>query len=605
MEGVADNSFGGRSVTLRRRLGSLAVLGLAATLLVAPSLAAGASTGHAPVAESCTEQVSALQKAPMLEDDLTPSRNSVREAALSDGTSIPVVMVHGWTGASTHDSSRSGNFSHLVDLTDVPNSTVEARASLIGIIQDVGGVSVYTFDYHDTSSRWVTDDTIGRQLANALTCLAEVHEHPAVVVAHSMGGLATRQALKLIENDGTHGPVEANVSDVITYGTPNSGSWLASVIGGADQAAKYAAAFPTAAGATITAIRSMVTLCGTATTASMTNAGLCGRLKPQLASATSQAARALTIASSEISALARWPAPVRVQALFGSADVEIVKVRWFGATIAAGSVNLGDFVVGAESGRGGAQLSQSTDCSYTLDWKAATADNLLEAMQLKWKGDTKDNVILAAGGSPCFHGNLMRDIQFSNTVLATIAELVDASTAIPAISDESVGQLLIPAGACTSWNHTRPIQLVSGQGESFDSDGSGAGILTTRLVGATDLTGDGADDAVLIVRCTGTPAAQCCAGRGSTLSTVIALDLRGATPTLIGNPFTGGTLVSSEGEVGATIYDTDTYAPVLDGTDILTYEGPLYELSDPYEVEQISGWFRHTLVEGIWNRTTE
>lgn len=193
----------------------------------------------------------------------------------------------------------------------------------------------------------------------------------------------------------------------------------------------------------------------------------------------------------------------------------------------------------------------------------------------------------------------------ADTALSPSGYSIYISPPAPAISDESVGELLIPAGACTAWDHTRPIQLVGGQGENFDETGSGIGVLTTRLIGATDLTGDGAEDAVLIIRCTGTPAAQCCVGRGSTLATVIALDLSRATPALIGNPISGGTLSSSEGDVGAVIYDNGTDAPVLDGTDILTYEGPLYDLNDPSEAEQISGWFRHTLVGAVWNRTSD
>ncbi len=482
-------------MTARRRSGTLAAVVLAAALFVAPALPAVASAQPAPVAEVCTDRVSALQKAPMLEDDLTPYRNAVWETALDDGTSIPVVMIHGWTGQSVHDSSRSGNFSQLVDLTDVPNGTVDARASLIGIIQDAGGATVYTFDYHDDSSRWVTDDSIGRQLASALSCLAAEHGHPAMVVAHSMGGLAARQALSLIERDGTHGAVEDNVSDVITYGTPNSGSWLASVIGAGDAAAAYAGLFPGATGPALTAVRSVVTLCGTATTQSMTGAGLCSRIAPQLASATSQAARALAAGSAEMEALPNWPAPVRVQAMFGSADVEVVKVGWFGATIVAGSINLGDFVVGSESARGGAQLNQSAKCSYTLDWRAATADNLLEAMQLRWKGDTKDNVILAASGSPCFHSNLMRDIDFSNTVLATIAELVDAQNSAlgkPGDPPELAGEWCTLDGSdCFSLATTReqfPHAAVDGDPEEVSGK---PGVTSYKICLEFDL---GADD---------------------------------------------------------------------------------------------------------------
>ncbi|WP_396935940.1 esterase/lipase family protein [Mycolicibacterium sp.] len=452
-------------MTALRRTSLLAALGLAAALLVTPPIPATADPGE------CINEVPSLQKAPMIPGDLSPTGHPVAETTLNDGTSIPVVMVHGWTGQSIHDNSRAGNFSQVVNLTKTKGQSVDIGRSLIGVIQDAGGTTVYTFDYHDTSSRWVTDDTIGRRLANALSCLASAHGHPTVVVAHSMGGLATRQALDLIAKDQTHGPVEENVSDVITYGTPNSGSWLASVIGAGDQVAKYALAFPGAGGAAVTAIRSLVTICGAATTKSMTDAGLCGGIAPQLASATSQAARALAIGSPEMKALPKWPQTVRVQSMYGSADVEVVKIGWFGSTVEAGSVNVGDFVVGAESGRGGARLSQGADCSYTLDWTTATADNLLEAMQLRAAGETKDNAVFAAADSPCFHGNLMRDIEFSNTVLATIAELVDAQNRMlsePGDPPELAGRWCTLDGSeCFSFADTRekwPNAQVKGEG---------------------------------------------------------------------------------------------------------------------------------------------
>ncbi|MBS1673015.1 MAG: hypothetical protein JSS74_03525 [Actinobacteria bacterium] len=183
---------------------------------------------------------------------------------------------------------------------------------------------------------------------------------------------------------------------------------------------------------------------------------------------------------------------------------------------------------------------------------------------------------------------------------------VDSKATIPPpVSDQTVGNLLIPAGACVGWSDSKPIQLVNGQGENFDADENGTGILDTRLIGATDLTGDGTDDAVLKVSCTGTPAAKCCAGRGSVIPTIIALDLAGTAPRLIGDPIMGGDLASSEGRVAAIIYDTPGYAPRLDGKDILTYEAPLYDLTDPNETDRISGWFRHVLADGTWSRTAE
>src|SRR5690625_5868424 len=85
-----------------------------------------------------------------------------------------------------------------------------------------------------------------------------------------MGGLATREALDLVAADGSAGPVQEYVSDVVTYGTPNTGSWLASliedvdgVLADAEQAASEEYPSPLAP------LRSLLLLCGTLTTESL------------------------------------------------------------------------------------------------------------------------------------------------------------------------------------------------------------------------------------------------------------------------------------------------------------------------------------------------
>src|SRR5699024_8755349 len=138
-------------------------------------------------------------------------------------------------------------------------------------------------------ARWVTDDGIGPQLAEALTCLAEAHQHPAVVGAHSMGGLASRAALDLVADDGSGGPVQESVGDVGTCGTPCTGSWLASliedvdgVLADAEEAASEEYPSPLAP------LRSLLLLCGTMTTESLEGTdGVCGLLSEQVASARS------------------------------------------------------------------------------------------------------------------------------------------------------------------------------------------------------------------------------------------------------------------------------------------------------------------------------
>ncbi|GAB6859502.1 VWA domain-containing protein [Microbacterium xylanilyticum] len=177
------------------------------------------------------------------------------------------------------------------------------------------------------------------------------------------------------------------------------------------------------------------------------------------------------------------------------------------------------------------------------------------------------------------------------------------------ITSDYAKQLLIPAGSCGSgkdvgWNQSLPIQLQDGSGEAFPpGDGSGgASILGARLVGGVDLTGDGVDDAVLVIQCSGTPKAQCCAGRASILDAVIALDVSGPEPKRIGDPIFGGSFATASGAQG--LFINDEQDPVqLDGHDIITHEVPIYddEMS-PADVAAATGWFRHTLSNGQWTR---
>ena len=207
----------------------------------------------------------------------------------------------------------------------------------------------------------------------------------------------------------------------------------------------------------------------------------------------------------------------------------------------------------------------------------------------------------AAMYAPCGHMSIMTNPEAMDSVSEKLVGWAQS-----AAGEESVSELLIPAGACTQWEGSRPIQLSSGQGENFDAGQSGTGILSTQLVGRADLNGDGADDTVLVIECTGTPIASCCAGRSSIQASVIALDLSGVDPALIGQPINGGDPMTFNGDNDAYIYDDGSDAPRLDGTDILTSEGPIYpEQLSADEAAEITGWFRHALVDGKWTRERE
>ncbi|MBS1907178.1 MAG: VWA domain-containing protein [Actinobacteria bacterium] len=175
------------------------------------------------------------------------------------------------------------------------------------------------------------------------------------------------------------------------------------------------------------------------------------------------------------------------------------------------------------------------------------------------------------------------------------------------ITADSAAQLLIPAGSCglpnaAGWDQPASIQLSGGVGESFDADRKGAGILESRLVGTSDFNGDGVEDAVIVIQCTGTPKELCCAGAGSVAWAVIVLDLSTGTPQRIGDPIFAGEGQTSKGIEPLTIAE-GKHPVELDNGTIVTYEMPVYGGVDPADAAAISGWFRYARSDAQWTRS--
>ena len=124
----------------------------------------------------------------------------------------PVLFVHGFAGEPSDFRRRLGD-----------------RPSMLDAVGGVDGAVTYTFDYSDHSLEWVTDPPIGERLGQAIACLAKRHSRPVTVVAHSMGGLATRQAQGGVV-DGR--PVSESLAQVVTVGTPFRGAQLLGFGGG-------------------------------------------------------------------------------------------------------------------------------------------------------------------------------------------------------------------------------------------------------------------------------------------------------------------------------------------------------------------------------------
>lgn len=130
------------------------------------------------------------------------------ESEKASRTATPVLFVHGFTGSP-------GDF----------RRTRDGQPSMVESVARMHDVVAYTFDYSAASTQWVTNLAIGPALAKAIVCLAARTGKRIVVVAHSMGGLATRFAQGVVI-DGQ--PVARSIQRVVTIGTPTDGVILLS-----------------------------------------------------------------------------------------------------------------------------------------------------------------------------------------------------------------------------------------------------------------------------------------------------------------------------------------------------------------------------------------
>jgi len=133
------------------------------------------------------------------------AENSV-ECDSGFGAKVPVLMVHGL------GSNR--------DMWTGKQSMIEAVKSLEGIRV------VKPFDYRQNNHNWVTHPAIGLALARQIDCLAKVSlkgggSGKVIIVAHSMGGLATRYAASQVIGGVSVGE---RIGLVVTLGTPHLGS---------------------------------------------------------------------------------------------------------------------------------------------------------------------------------------------------------------------------------------------------------------------------------------------------------------------------------------------------------------------------------------------
>jgi pimeloyl-ACP methyl ester carboxylesterase len=465
-------------------------------VLVAAALLAGPTSGTAraapmvgPPAIGAPATCGNAQLAPTLASDLDPHGNPVTPTADRAGTIIPVIMVHGWTGSATNDRA-TGSFSKLIDLSTLPPYSAQIPRSLIGQLQLVPGAAIYTFDYHEYSGRWVTDDHLGPALGRAIDCLYAATHQKVIVVGHSMGGLVARWAL-------TH-PGRGNinrageVSTVVTLGTPETGSVLAELAAeGLNGAARTAVPGDVAA-----VLRVLLSVCGQQSSKQIDTGTACDVLPTFLRTFEGDASRALRYGSPQLQALAPFPSGVNLDAVAGNNVFHITDLGWFGIRAPGPTgVPAGDLIVSQGSATSGATRTKVGTCNYQLNMVRAATDQVGLLLGLTARGDVAQPPWKAAG--PCYHANVMRTRELTNEVIGAVADdialrqpvtLADlASAPVPSLCEHPAGTLVngrlpgIPENQGTV--ELRPT-LAGGPGYAFG-----------------DLTGDSVRDAAVVVDC--------------------------------------------------------------------------------------------------------
>ncbi|MEU0629160.1 LppP/LprE family lipoprotein [Streptomyces sp. NPDC005989] len=140
----------------------------------------------------------------------------------SVANSTPVLFVHGIASGSDTWAEPEGPY--LADKAQkVGEKYRPGKGSFPARVARLSRVTAWTYDYAAAQPEWVTDKRIGPQLADAINCLARTTGHKVIVVAHSMGGLATQYAASR-PNGQPRGKTWQNIAEVITIGTPTIGS---------------------------------------------------------------------------------------------------------------------------------------------------------------------------------------------------------------------------------------------------------------------------------------------------------------------------------------------------------------------------------------------
>lgn len=258
------------------------------------------------------------------------------------------------------------------------------------------GVTAWTYDYSKAAVLWVTNPQIGLGLADAITCLAQATGKQVIVVAHSMGGLATQYAVNQVGSDGVL--VADHVAKVITIGTPTKGSLSGAIA--VDGTAGIEATISLLGGlegkALVASVEAMRSACAGAVIKNP-QADPCSWFGLD----ETPAGKALLYGSPELAALPPWPSSLPVVAMAGnfSEDVTVGGIST--------EVPLGDLIVSL----GSATAYDTSGSPFVVTCPDVSLLDLL----------------LHHDDELCYHHNLPHDPQIENAVLEQIQASVPSA----------------------------------------------------------------------------------------------------------------------------------------------------------------------------------
>jgi hypothetical protein len=255
--------------------------------------------------------------APVLATDQSDDGKPIVPQPDRRGVYVPIVLVPDWAGLGTHDDTRTGDFSAPVDMSAAGPPPAAPRASFVGLLQQIPGAAVYTFDYRKSAGKWVDDPGIGPALGDAIDCVTGDLGQKAILVTHGLGGVAARYAVAGNVPGHDRG---AKVSNVIGYGAPQLGSQLADLLN---------TGIGTTASEPRTVLRLLLGACAGLPPTQFDPKSPCGFLPAEAAALAAGGGEAYQATSEQQIGLLPYPVGVTLDAFAGDVTVKAPTLGWF------------------------------------------------------------------------------------------------------------------------------------------------------------------------------------------------------------------------------------------------------------------------------------